>query len=94
MIQLYSELIFPAICQVHTATGSPQLSTRSKHTSKTEELVGIAQTHPIDMHAQHHTSYCNMQLIFKYDNFYNVSFLFYHYDHQHHRHNHFLVYKN
>ena len=93
MIQLYSELIFPAICQVHTATGSPQLSTRSKHTSKTEELVGIPQTHPIDMHAQHHTSYCNMQLIFKYDDFY-VSFLFYHYDHQHHRHNHFLVYKN
>ena len=42
MIQLYDELIFPAIFQVQTATTSPQPPTGSKKTSKTEELVSIA----------------------------------------------------
>ena len=72
MIQLYDKLIFPAIFQVQTATTSLQLRTRSKQT-KTEELVGIAYTYPSDMHTQYHTSYCDMQLIFKYDNFYHFN---------------------
>ena len=44
------------------------------------------------MHRQYHTSDCNMQLIFKYDNFYNMSFWIYHDDHQNHRHDRYLFY--
>ena len=44
------------------------------------------------MHTQCHTSCCNMQLIFKYDHFHDMSLLIYHNNHQYHCHDRYLFY--
>ena len=44
------------------------------------------------MHTQCHTSCCNMQLIFKYDHFNDMSLLIYHNNHQYHCHDRYLFY--
>lgn len=44
------------------------------------------------MHTQCHTSCCNMQLIFKYDHFHDMSLLIYHNNHQYHCYDRYLFY--